>query len=55
MIFSLIYNSNCISQGARARALYKAGFRTPQAIAEASVLEIAKAIFESSSWDAQGK
>ncbi|MFS8003152.1 putative DNA-directed DNA polymerase [Helianthus anomalus] len=42
-------------KGARARALYKAGFRTPQAIAEASVLEIAKAIFESSSWDAQGK
>ncbi|XP_076922423.1 helicase and polymerase-containing protein TEBICHI-like [Bidens hawaiensis] len=40
-------------KGARARALYKAGFRTPQAIAEASVLEIAKAIFESSSWDAQ--
>ncbi|KAJ0555833.1 putative DNA-directed DNA polymerase [Helianthus annuus] len=40
-------------KGARARALYKAGLRTPQAIAEASVLEIAKAIFESSSWDAQ--
>ncbi|KAI3822055.1 hypothetical protein L1987_09636 [Smallanthus sonchifolius] len=40
-------------KGARARALYKAGFRTPQAIAEASVREIAKAIFESSSWDAQ--
>ncbi|KAL8244776.1 hypothetical protein R6Q59_011034 [Mikania micrantha] len=40
-------------KGARARALYKAGFRTPQAIAEASVLEIAKAIFETSSWDAQ--
>ncbi|KAJ9555668.1 hypothetical protein OSB04_010282 [Centaurea solstitialis] len=40
-------------KGSRARALYKAGLRTPQAIAEASVYEIAKAIFESSSWDAQ--
>ncbi|KAF5748241.1 DNA polymerase theta-like isoform X1 [Tripterygium wilfordii] len=41
-------------KGSRARALYKAGFRTPLAIAEASVPEIAKALFESSSWAAQG-
>nr|XP_043612753.1 helicase and polymerase-containing protein TEBICHI [Erigeron canadensis] len=40
-------------KGARARALYKAGLRTPQAIAEASTPEIAKAIYESTSWDAQ--
>ncbi|KAF9615751.1 hypothetical protein IFM89_026208 [Coptis chinensis] len=42
-------------KGSRARALYKAGLRTPLAIAEASIPEIAKAIFESSSWAAQGK
>ncbi|GKB57621.1 helicase and polymerase-containing protein TEBICHI [Tanacetum coccineum] len=42
-------------KGSRARALYKAGLRTPQAIAEASIPEIAKTIFESASWDAQGK
>ncbi|KAL0394056.1 UNVERIFIED_CONTAM: Helicase and polymerase-containing protein TEBICHI [Sesamum latifolium] len=41
-------------KGSRARALYKAGLRTPQAIAEASIPEIAKAVFESSSWSAQG-
>ncbi|XP_059641680.1 helicase and polymerase-containing protein TEBICHI isoform X1 [Cornus florida] len=40
-------------KGSRARALYKAGLRTPQAIAEASVPEIVKALFESSSWAAQ--
>lgn len=40
-------------KGSRARALYKAGLRTPQAIAEASVTEIAKALFETSSWAAQ--
>ncbi|KAA8521778.1 hypothetical protein F0562_012451 [Nyssa sinensis] len=40
-------------KGSRARALYKAGLRTPQAIAEASVPEIFKALFESSSWAAQ--
>ncbi|GAB4837362.1 hypothetical protein Ancab_002239 [Ancistrocladus abbreviatus] len=40
-------------KGSRARALYKAGLRTPLAIAEASVNEIAKALFESSSWAAQ--
>ncbi|KAI3792695.1 hypothetical protein L2E82_06583 [Cichorium intybus] len=40
-------------KGCRARALYKAGLRTTQAIAEASIPEIAKAVFESSSWDAQ--
>ncbi|GAB2275633.1 hypothetical protein Dimus_010390 [Dionaea muscipula] len=40
-------------KGSRARALYKAGLRTPQAIAEASVNEIAKALFESSSWAVQ--
>ncbi|CAK9182716.1 unnamed protein product [Ilex paraguariensis] len=40
-------------KGSRARALYKAGFRTPQAIAEASIPEIVKALFESSSWAGQ--
>ncbi|KAK6927419.1 DNA polymerase theta-like, helix-turn-helix domain [Dillenia turbinata] len=40
-------------KGSRARALYKAGLRTAQAIAEASIPEIAKALFESSSWAAQ--
>ncbi|PKA67186.1 DEAD-box ATP-dependent RNA helicase ISE2, chloroplastic [Apostasia shenzhenica] len=34
-------------KGSRARALYKAGLRTPLAIAEASVSDIAKALFES--------
>ncbi|XP_061336496.1 helicase and polymerase-containing protein TEBICHI [Gastrolobium bilobum] len=41
-------------KGSRARALYKAGLRTPLAIAEASILEIVKALFESSSWAAEG-
>ncbi|GJX17293.1 hypothetical protein Tco_0218125 [Tanacetum coccineum] len=41
--------------GSRARALYKAGLRTPQAIVEAFIPEIAKTVFESASWDAQGK
>ncbi|XP_020550378.1 helicase and polymerase-containing protein TEBICHI [Sesamum indicum] len=41
-------------KGSRARALYKAGLRTPQAIAEASIPEIAKALFESSSWSEHG-
>ncbi|MCD9558470.1 hypothetical protein HAX54_015856 [Datura stramonium] len=41
-------------KGSRARALYKAGFRTPEAIAEASVPEIVKVLFESSSWADQG-
>ncbi|KAK6249105.1 hypothetical protein QUC31_020670 [Theobroma cacao] len=40
-------------KGSRARALYKAGLRTPLAIAEASIPEIFKALFESSSWAAQ--
>ncbi|KAH6757052.1 hypothetical protein C2S51_038889 [Perilla frutescens var. frutescens] len=40
-------------KGSRARALYRAGMRTPQAIAEASIPEIVKALFESSSWSAQ--
>ncbi|KAH9615418.1 hypothetical protein KSS87_023001 [Heliosperma pusillum] len=39
--------------GSRARALYKSGLRTALAIAEASVNEIAKALFESSSWTTQ--
>ncbi|PIN15386.1 DNA-directed DNA polymerase [Handroanthus impetiginosus] len=39
-------------KGSRARALYKAGLRTPQAIAEASISEIVKALFDSSSWSA---
>ncbi|XP_047322143.1 helicase and polymerase-containing protein TEBICHI [Impatiens glandulifera] len=37
-------------KGSRARALYKSGLRTPQAIAEASIAEVFKALFESSSW-----
>ncbi|CAH8378004.1 unnamed protein product [Eruca vesicaria subsp. sativa] len=41
-------------KGARARALYKAGLRTSQAIAEASIPEIVKALFESSAWAAEG-
>lgn len=43
------------NQGSRARALYKAGLRTPEAIAEASVPEIVKVLFESSSWADQGE
>ncbi|XP_057957397.1 helicase and polymerase-containing protein TEBICHI isoform X2 [Malania oleifera] len=39
-------------KGSRARALYKAGLRTPLAIAEAAIPEIVKALFESSSWAA---
>jgi len=42
-------------QGARARALYKSGLRTPQAVAEASLSELVKALFEASSWAAEGK
>ena len=42
-------------QGSRARALYKGGLRTPLAIAEASITEIEKALFESVSWTAQGE
>ncbi|XP_065858049.1 helicase and polymerase-containing protein TEBICHI isoform X2 [Euphorbia lathyris] len=41
-------------KGSRARALYKSGLRTPLAIAEASISEIVKALFESSSWAGQG-
>lgn len=40
-------------QGARARALYKSGFRTVRAVAEATIPELAKAL-ESSAWAAQG-
>nr|GEU91889.1 hypothetical protein [Tanacetum cinerariifolium] len=40
-------------KGSRARALYKDGLHIPQAIAEASIPEISKTIFESASWDAQ--
>lgn len=40
-------------KGARARALYKAGLRTPQAVAEASLPELVKALFEASSWAAE--
>nr|CAD1822289.1 unnamed protein product [Ananas comosus var. bracteatus] len=40
-------------KGSRARALYKGGLRSPLAIAEASVSEIAKALFEISSWSGQ--
>ncbi|XP_018451900.2 helicase and polymerase-containing protein TEBICHI isoform X2 [Raphanus sativus] len=42
-------------KGSRARALYKAGLRTCQAIAEASIPEIVKALFESSAWAAEGQ
>ncbi|KAL0698098.1 hypothetical protein Bca4012_054220 [Brassica carinata] len=41
-------------KGSRARALYKAGLRTCQAIAEASIPEIVKALFESSAWAEEG-
>lgn len=34
--------------------MYKSGLRTPVAIAEASIPEIAKALFESSAWSGQG-
>ncbi|KAG8048419.1 hypothetical protein GUJ93_ZPchr0009g1479 [Zizania palustris] len=40
-------------KGSRARALYKSGLRSPVAIAEASIPEIAKALFESSTWSGQ--
>ncbi|CAK9312933.1 unnamed protein product [Citrullus colocynthis] len=40
-------------KGSRARALYKAGLRTPLAIAEASDAELVKALFESASWTAE--
>ncbi|XP_074344440.1 helicase and polymerase-containing protein TEBICHI isoform X2 [Apium graveolens] len=40
-------------KGSRARALYKAGMRTPQAIAESPIPEIVKALFESSAWAAE--
>ncbi|XP_062109140.1 helicase and polymerase-containing protein TEBICHI [Humulus lupulus] len=40
-------------KGSRARALYKAGMRTPLSIAEASIAEIVKALFETSSWAAE--
>ncbi|KAJ4750728.1 DNA polymerase I [Rhynchospora pubera] len=40
-------------KGSRARALYKAGLRSTLAIAEASISDIAKALFESSSWGGQ--
>lgn len=50
--FALFLSFNL--QGSRARALYKAGLRTPLAIAEASIPEIVKAIFESSSWATEG-
>ncbi|KAG9455791.1 hypothetical protein H6P81_000299 [Aristolochia fimbriata] len=40
-------------KGSRARALYKAGLRTPLAIAEASVLDIAKALFDTCMWAEQ--
>ncbi|KAL4193941.1 hypothetical protein AMTRI_Chr05g66280 [Amborella trichopoda] len=40
-------------KGSRARALYRAGLRTPQAVAEASIPDIVKALFEGSSWAAE--
>ncbi|CAJ1972305.1 unnamed protein product [Sphenostylis stenocarpa] len=46
--------SSKLTQGSRARSLYKAGLRTPLAIAEASIPEIVKALFESSSWGTEG-
>jgi hypothetical protein len=51
-----LMHSICFStKASRARALYKAGLRTPQAVAEASVAELAKALFESSSWGSRGQ
>lgn len=44
----------CLFKGSRARALYKAGLRTPLAIAEASVTDIVIALFDSSRWTSQG-
>ncbi|CAN6470815.1 unnamed protein product [Victoria cruziana] len=41
-------------KGSRARSLYKAGLRTPLAVAEASIAEIVKALFEAFSWTEQG-
>ncbi|XP_065622903.1 helicase and polymerase-containing protein TEBICHI isoform X1 [Quercus suber] len=41
-------------KGSQARTLYKAGLCTPLAIAEASVPEITKTLFESSSWATEG-
>ncbi|KAG0498218.1 hypothetical protein HPP92_002909 [Vanilla planifolia] len=40
-------------KGSRARALYKAGLRSPLSIAEASVSDIANALFDSSTWAGQ--
>lgn len=60
-LLSFFFNFKSISnccwnfQGSRARALYKAGLRTPQAIAEASVPEIVKVLFETSSWATQSE
>jgi DNA polymerase theta len=41
-------------QAARARALFKAGLRSIQAIAEATLLELVKALYGSASWAGQG-
>ncbi|KAH7283331.1 hypothetical protein KP509_34G001800 [Ceratopteris richardii] len=40
-------------KASRARALYKAGLRTPQAVAQASIPELLKALFDTSSWISQ--
>lgn len=61
-IFFYVYHSEtqfhasyfCLLKGSRARALYKAGLRTPLAIAEASVTEIVVALFDSSRWASEG-
>ena len=49
-----IHNYSFCMKASRARALFKAGLRTPQAVAEVTVSELAKALFESSSWGSQG-
>lgn len=41
-------------QATRARALFKAGLRSIQAIAEATLLELVKALYGSTSWTGQG-
>ncbi|KAG0502462.1 hypothetical protein HPP92_002534 [Vanilla planifolia] len=51
--FASMVSSFCERLGSRARALYKAGLRSPLSIAEASVSDIANALFDSSTWAGQ--
>jgi hypothetical protein len=43
-----------VAQAARARALFKAGLRSVQAIAEATLPEIVKALYGNISWAGPG-